>query len=246
MMAVAPLPQGDNEAVVARAVRLADRMAGLDGVALLETVLRTEFAGRIAVVSSFGTESALLLALAAEVDPAVPVLFIDTGRLFGETLRYRDRLVARLGLSDVRTLSPDPAAVAAVDSDLLLFRRDPDACCRVRKVLPFERALAGFDAWISGRKRYHGGLRSDLAVVEVDRAWIKINPLAAWGRERIAAEYQRRDLPVHPLEADGFLSVGCLPCSAPVAPDAQDPRAGRWAGTGKTECGLHAAPRPVA
>jgi phosphoadenosine phosphosulfate reductase len=228
----------DAAAVRARAAQVADQVAGLEGTALLERLVHGEFAGRITLVSSFGTESAVLLALIAEVEPALPVLFVDTGRLFGETHRYRDQLVARLGLRDVRTLRPDPQAVDAVDRDLLLFRTDPDACCAVRKVQPFERALAGFDAWISGRKRYHGGSRTELPVVEADRGWVKINPLAAWPRERLEVEFERRGLPAHPLEADGFLSIGCLPCSARVEPGA-DLRSGRWAGTGKTECGLH-------
>lgn len=235
------LPPHDPDAVLARATRVAARVAGLEGVALLEPLLREEFAGRIAVVSSFGTESAMLLALAAEVDPSVPVLFVDTGRLFGETLRYRDRLISLLGLTDVRSLVPVAAEVAAIDADGLHFQRDPDACCAVRKVLPLERALTGFDAWISGRKRFHGATREALPVIEADRAWIKINPLAEWSRERIQAEFTRRGLPAHPLEADGFLSIGCMPCSSRVEPGA-DIRSGRWAGQAKTECGIHRSP----
>ena len=236
------LPPHDSDRVQARAARIAGRVAGLDGAALLEPLLREEFPGRIAVVSSFGTESAVLLALAAEVDRTVPVLFVDTGRLFGETLRYRDRLAGLLGLTDVRTVVPDTAEVAAIDADGLHFQRDPDACCAVRKVAPFERALAGFDAWVSGRKRFHGAGRTALPVIEDDRAWIKVNPLAEWSRERIQAEFTRRGLPAHPLEADGFLSIGCMPCSSRVEPGA-DVRSGRWAGQSKTECGIH---RPAA
>ena len=227
----------DPEAVRARALRV----AGLDGAALLEPLIREEFAGKIALVSSFGTESAVLLALAAEVDPAIPVLFVDTRALFGETQRYRDQLVARLGLSDVRSITPDAEALRAGDPDGMLFQRDHDACCHLRKVVPFERALAGFDAWISGRKRYHGAGRAELPVIEADHGWIKINPLVTWSRERLTAEFQRRALPAHPLEADGFLSVGCMPCSERTAPGS-DIRSGRWAGTGKTECGIHRRP----
>ncbi len=234
-------PPHDPEAVRARAERVAARVAGLDGAALLEPLIRDEFAGRLALVSSFGTESAVLLALAAEVDPSVPVLFIDTGALFGETRRYRDQLIAQLGLTDVRTITPDPKELRAADADGLLFQRDPDACCHVRKVLPLERALAGFDAWISGRKRYHGATRTELPVIEADRSWIKINPLVAWPRERLTTEFERRGLPAHPLEADGFLSIGCMPCSERTAPGG-DIRAGRWAGKDKTECGIHRRP----
>ena len=246
MRAPSPLPDleavrasyPDLEAVRVRAQRVAARVAGLDGAALLEPLICDEFAGRSALVSSFGTESAVLLALAAEVRSSLPVLFIDTGALFGETKRYRDQLVAHLGLTDVRTIAPDAAELASADGDGLLFQRDSDACCHVRKVLPLDRALAGFDAWISGRKRYHGTDRAELPVIEADRGWIKINPLVAWPRERLVAEFERRALPAHPLEADGFLSIGCMPCSARVAPG-DDIRAGRWAGRDKTECGIH-------
>ncbi|MEI8393147.1 MAG: phosphoadenylyl-sulfate reductase [Rhodospirillaceae bacterium] len=228
----------DPASVLQRAAAVAARVDGLEGAALLDRVINTEFPGRIALVSSFGTESAVLLALAAEVAPSVPVLFVDTGRLFGETRRYRDQMAARLGLSEVRTITPDAAAVAALDRDMMLFQSDPDACCHLRKVDPFERALAAFDAWISGRKRFHGATRLELPVVEADRGWIKINPLAEWSRERIQEEFDRRALPSHPLEAEGFLSIGCMPCSARVAPGA-DIRSGRWAGKDKTECGIH-------
>jgi phosphoadenosine phosphosulfate reductase len=238
MFAEVSLPPYDSDALQTQAAGLAARIGGLDGLDLLNAVLRVEFPGRIALVSSFGTESAVLLALAAEVDPAVPVLFLDTGRLFGETRRYRDQLVARLGLTGVRTLKPEPSEVKAADHDELLFQRNADACCHLRKVLPLDRALGGFAAWISGRKRYHGASRAALPVIEIDRAWIKINPLVNWSREQIQAEFERRALPAHPLEADGFLSIGCMPCSSRVAPGT-DVRAGRWAGKEKTECGIH-------
>ena len=244
MTSEARFPAPDPEAVAARAARLSAELAGLEGTALLEPLLHREFPGTIAVVSSFGTESAVLLALAAEVDPAVPVVFVDTGRLFGETKRYRDHLAARLGLTGIRTVTPDSALIEAADPDGLLFQRHADTCCQLRKVRPFERALAGFAAWISGRKRFHGATRSALPVIEADRGWIKINPLADWSRERIQAEFERRNLPAHPLEADGFLSIGCMPCSSRVAPGA-DVRSGRWAGSDKTECGIHRPVTPV-
>jgi phosphoadenosine phosphosulfate reductase len=222
----------------ADALDLNRRLAGLDGTALLARVVRDEFPGRIALVSSFGTESAILLALLAEVDASVPVLMVDTGKLFGETLRYRDLLVARLGLRDLRVVSAERAAVTAADPDDLLWQRDADACCDVRKVAPLERALDGFSAWITGRKRFQSATRTALPVFEADRGRIKVNPLVLWDRARIDEEFTRRDLPRHPLEADGFLSIGCYTCTGRVAPGA-DPRSGRWAGTDKTECGIH-------
>ena len=205
---------------------------------LLRALIRERFAGRIALVSSFGAESAVLLHLAAGIDPALPVIFLDTGKLFPETLAYRDRLVARFGLRDVRAARPDPAA----DPTGTLWRDDPDGCCGLRKVAPLEAALAPFDAWISGRKRFHGGERSTLPPVEFGADWrIRINPLAGWSAGEIAVCFAANDLPAHPLLARGYRSIGCAPCTRPVR-DGEDPRAGRWAGLAKTECGIHRSP----
>ncbi|HWB49488.1 MAG TPA: phosphoadenylyl-sulfate reductase [Stellaceae bacterium] len=220
--------------------RLAARYAGLDAAELLRTLMAREFFGRLAVVSSFGAESAAVLAMVADIDPTTPVIFLDTGKLFGETLRYRDRLIDRLGLADVRTIAPDLASLSASDPDGMLWLRDPDACCALRKVEPLERALAGFDSWISGRKRYHGGARAALPLFETDAAGrIKVNPLAGWSRARVVAELLRRDLPRHPLEAEGYLSIGCFTCTDRVGPG-EPLRAGRWRGLDKSECGIHA------
>jgi phosphoadenosine phosphosulfate reductase len=225
--------------VAERVRKLAAGYAGLDGISLLRPLTAHEFRGRLAVVSSFEAESAVILAIVAEIDRKTPVLFLDTGKLFGETLRYRDRLTARLGLSDVRTIAPDATQLSAADLDGMLWLRDPDACCRMRKIEPLARALGGFDAWVSGRKRYHGAARTALPIFEADgRGRIKINPLAGWSRARVREEFVRRDLPRHPLEADGYRSIGCMTCTNRVRPD-EDPRAGRWRGLAKTECGIH-------
>jgi phosphoadenosine phosphosulfate reductase len=208
---------------------------------LLEDAIHGFFRGNIALVSSFGAEAAVLLHLVAQIDRDVPVIFLDTGKLFGETLRYRDALITRQGLTDVRNIEPDASAVAHYDSDGMLFKRDPDACCRLRKVEPLERALQGFSAWINGRKRFQGGLRSDLPVVEENFGRIKFNPLARWSAREIEAYFSAYDLPRHPLEAKGYRSIGCMPCSSPVASGEQK-RAGRWRGQDKTECGIHLAP----
>ncbi len=223
-----------------RVAGLAERYGRLEGAVLLNALLRDEFDGRVAVVSSFGTESAVLLAMAAETDPSFPVLFVNTGKLFGETLRYRDKLVSALGLTGVRTIGPTDADLKAEDADGLLFTRSHDACCHLRKTVPLDRALEGFDAWVTGRKRFQATTRAALPLFEAEEGTgrIKINPLAHWDRERIDQEFARRNLPRHPLEADGFLSVGCFTCTERVAPGA-DPRSGRWAGTAKTECGIH-------
>ena len=227
-----------------RVRELAVRFAGLDGATLLRPLIESEFRGRLAVVSSFGAESAVVLAQIAEIDRRTPVVFLDTGKLFSETLRYRDRLVARLGLEDVRTVVPDPARLAAADPRAALWLSDPDRCCNVRKVEPLAAALSGFDAWVSGRKRYHGAARAELPMFEADdRGRIKINPVAGWSPSRVADELAARNLPRHPLEAAGYLSIGCITCTDRVLPG-EDRRAGRWRGQGKTECGIH-LPRPT-
>ena len=199
--------------------------------------------GRLAVVSSFGTESAVLLKLVADVNPSLPILFLDTLWLFKETLAYRDALVARLGLTDVRTITPSPSALALRDGKRDLCFRDRDACCNIRKVAPLANELEPFDGWISGRKRYHGGERAALAVVETDGHRLKFNPLARLTSAELDAIFETADLPRHPLEALGFTSVGCIPCTARPPNDASV-RGGRWSGLAKTECGIHAkAPR---
>jgi phosphoadenosine phosphosulfate reductase len=230
----------------ATADELAGRYGALDGAALLRPLIEHEFGHRLAVVSSFGIEAAVILAMVAEIDRDTPVLFIDTGKLFSETLRYRDRLVARLGLRDVRTLVPELRRLTAADPNGMLWLADPDRCCALRKVEPLEAALSGFQAWISGRKRYHGGDRTALPLFEADAAGrIKINPVAGWPRSRVLEEMLRRGLPHHPLEDKGYRSVGCLTCSDRTGPG-EDPRAGRWRGLSKTECGIHApALRPM-
>ena len=197
--------------------------------------------GRLAVVSSFGTESAVLLKFVADVDCALPVLFLDTQWLFKETLAYRDTLVARLGLTDVRTITPSPSALALRDPKRELCFRDRDACCGIRKVDPLAKELAAFDGWITGRKRYHGGARAALAAVEADGPRLKFNPLARLTRAELDAVFAAAKLPRHPLESLGFSSVGCVPCTNRPAAGAAV-RDGRWGGLAKTECGIHTGP----
>lgn len=204
---------------------------------VLEAALE-RFAGRIALVSSFGTESAVLLHLAASVDPGLPVLFVDTGRHFRETLAYRTELAGRLGLTNIIAIGPKPETVRRLDPFLALAEQDSDACCAFRKVEPLEEALKGYDAWISGRKRFQATTREGLSLFEVDGGRIKVNPLADWGAAELTAYARAHDLPAHPLLAEGYRSVGCAPCTSPVA-EGEDARAGRWRGQAKTECGIH-------
>ncbi|MTV18766.1 MULTISPECIES: phosphoadenylyl-sulfate reductase [Bradyrhizobium] len=193
---------------------------------------------KVALVSSFGTESAALLKVMADVDPAIPVVFLDTGWLFEETLAYRDTLIKTLGLTDVRSIRPDEEALSRQDPDRELWFTDPDACCRIRKVEPLARALKPFAGWINGRKRFQGGARADIPVVEDDGVRLKFNPFANVSREEIEAIYTLGKLPPHPLVASGYQSVGCMPCSSRSAAG-EDARDGRWRGRAKTECGIH-------
>ncbi|WP_310497849.1 phosphoadenylyl-sulfate reductase [Sandarakinorhabdus sp.] len=211
--------------------------AGMDTAAMLAQLLGGTLKGQVAVVSSFGAESAALLDLVAAVDRDVPVIFVNTQKMFGETLAYRDMLAERLGLNDLRVFRPDPRLIAARDQTSLRWSYDPDGCCALRKVEPLGRALAPFSAWISGRKGFQAG-RTTLPRFEIDAGRLKINPLADWDPARIEAYMTARDLPRHPLLAQGYPSIGCMPCTSQVQPG-EDPRSGRWRGWDKTECGIH-------
>jgi len=215
--------------------RLFGRLAPGD---LIATAARDLFPGRVALVSSFGADSVALLHMAAEVDPAIPVLFLETGKHFSETLDYRDALVERLGLTNVVDLVPDGAELGAEDPEGDLHARDPDACCALRKVRPLYAALAGFDAWFTGRRRDQSFTRRAMPVFEADGPRTKINPLAAWSQEDVDSYIWRHELPRHPLVAEGYGSIGCAPCTSRVA-GGEDARAGRWRGLSKTECGIH-------
>jgi phosphoadenosine phosphosulfate reductase len=224
------------------AIRLNNMFRGASTDEMLRTVLGEHMVGEVAVVSSFGAESAALLHLVASVDRSVPVLFLDTGRHFPETLAYRDRLVALLGLKDVRILNPDAELLTKRDPEEMRYAFDPDGCCEIRKVAPLAKGLEGFDASITGRKAFQASTRSALPRFEIDTSdlsgRLKVNPIADWTRADLDAYFARHDLPAHPLVAQGYLSIGCAPCTSVVKPG-EDPRAGRWRGFGKTECGIH-------
>ena len=224
------------------AVRLNNLFRGSDTQAMLEGVLSEGLAGEVAAVSSFGAESAVLLHLLGTIDRNVPVLFLDTGKHFPDTIAYRDRLVEQLALTDVRILTPDPEELAAKDANGLRWSFDPDGCCEIRKVRPLAKALAGFDASFTGRKAFQASTRAHLPRFELDSSdaegRLKINPLIDWSASQIAAYFILHDLPQHPLVAQGYPSIGCSPCTRQVAPG-EDARAGRWAGWDKVECGIH-------
>jgi phosphoadenosine phosphosulfate reductase len=220
------------------AAELNDELAAASPHAIVAAARDAAGPGRVAIASSFGIESATLLKIVADVDPSIPVLFLDTGWLFPETLTYRDTLVAQLGLTDVRIISPSPEALAAKDPARDLWAVDPDACCYLRKVEPLGEVLDNFDAWINGRKRYQGGQRIAIPAVEVEGARLKFNPLARATPAEIAKMFAAWDLPRHPLAGQGFTSLGCMPCTRRTNPG-DSARAGRWTDSEKTECGIH-------
>jgi phosphoadenosine phosphosulfate reductase len=219
--------------------QLLEKYGKLTGEALLHPLILREFPEQIAVVSSFGTESAVLLRMVAAINPAVPVLFINTGKLFTETMRYCEELVGRFGLTNVQTLCPSQEVLGIQDPESSLWRTDPRACCTLRKVEPLQKALGAYTAWITGRKRYQGGSRSTLSLIEENRGRIKINPLAKMAVEQIEAEFESYCLPRHPLEQEGYLSVGCRTCSQPTGMGTSDRRSGRLELDEGGECGIH-------
>ncbi|MFA7601853.1 MAG: phosphoadenylyl-sulfate reductase [Novosphingobium sp.] len=231
----------------ADAIRLNSLFRGTDTLDMLNSVLKSGLAGDVAVVSSFGAESAVLLHLVSRVDPAIPVLFLDTGKHFPETLAYRDLLIDQLELTNVISLSPEAEDLAKLDESGLRWSYDPDGCCEIRKVKPLAKALAGYDASITGRKAFQSSTRANLPRFEIDgsdaQGRVKINPLIDWSAEDLAAYVAEHDLPPHPLVAEGYPSIGCSPCTSKVAPG-EDPRAGRWRGWDKTECGIHVPGEP--
>ena len=215
-----------------------DALQQLDGVALIQAVVQ-RWPGKVAVISSFGAESAVLLDLAAQVDKSLPVIFLDTDELFDETHAYRQAVVDRLGLTDVRIIRPaDKDLVEAQD----LWHTDPDRCCHLRKVVPLQKAVAGFTILIDGRKRAHGNERAQLQAVEAAGEVFKVSPLWSWSEAQVTQAFAERNLPIHPLVEQGYRSIGCWPCTRPTKPG-ESPRAGRWAGSAKTECGIHMEPK---
>lgn len=226
-------------------IRLNNLFRGEEAADMVAAVLGGDLIGDAAIVSSFGTESAVLLHLVTQAKPDVPVLFLDTGKHFPETLAYRDQLAELLGLNIIN-LTPDPDDIAEKDATQLRWSYDPDGCCEIRKVKPLDKALAKFDASITGRKGFQASTRQGLPRFEPDgdSGRLKMNPLANWTRDMLDAYFETHNLPRHPLESQGYPSIGCSPCTSKVQPG-EDPRSGRWRGWDKTECGIHSAVTPI-
>jgi len=209
-----------------------------DPQTILRHALEDVRLGDTAVVSSFGAESVVMLHMLSEIDTSAPVIFLDTEMLFPETLNYQREVAETLGLTGIRVITPDRNAVLTHDVDGILHQADTDACCDLRKTQPLAKALDGFGSWVTGRKRYHGGVRANLPLFEKDGDRIKINPLANWDAKEISGYMTDKNLPRHPLVAQGYPSIGCWPCTHRTGVG-EDPRAGRWKDSDKEECGIH-------
>lgn len=219
---------------------LNERYRHHSATSVMEAALKDPQAGKLALVSSFGAESVVLLHMAAVVDRSIPVVFVDTEMLFTETLVYQQEVAERLHLDNVEIIRASDATLAAEDPGGTLHKFDTDACCSLRKTRPLQKALRGYDGWITGRKRFQSGTRAALNFFEVEdfTGRIKVNPLAHWAPEDVRAYMEENRLPRHPLVAQGYPSIGCAPCTSPVA-EGEDPRSGRWRGQDKDECGIH-------
>ncbi len=209
-----------------------------DAQTVLRHALEDVQIGPVAMVSSFGAESVVLLHMIAQIDPTTPIIFLDTEMLFPETLTYQRAVSEQLGLIDMRIIGPDRKEVLVEDVDGILHQADTDACCDLRKTRPLNKALKDFGGWITGRKRFQNGQRAQLPLFEKEDRKIKINPLANWTAEDLKAYISKHNLPRHPLAAQGYPSIGCMPCTTRVSAH-EDPRAGRWRDSEKTECGIH-------
>ncbi|MFL2779059.1 MAG: phosphoadenylyl-sulfate reductase [Paracoccus marcusii] len=222
-----------------RAGRLNDRYRHHAAIEVLRRAVTDPDLGQVALVSSFGAESVVLLHMVSRVAPGLPVLFIDTQMLFPETLAYQQEVAERLSLTNVQVITASEAEIAAHDPDGTLHKSNPDACCDFRKTVPLERMLSGYDAWITGRKRFQNGQRAALEFFEPEPpSRLRVNPLAHWRPEDVQDYMVENRLPRHPLVAKGYPSIGCAPCTSPVKPG-EDPRSGRWRGQEKSECGIH-------
>jgi phosphoadenosine phosphosulfate reductase len=227
--------------------RLAAFYGHLEAEDLLRAMILHEFKGKMALITSFGTDSALLLEMVSRIDPHLPILFLETGKHFAATLAYGKALVDRFALTNLMILTPNAEKLTQADPAGDLWRTNPNRCCYLRKTEPLRRAVEahGFQALITGRKRYQTPERQGMETIELDADGVfRLNPLAHWSAERVEAYYRERNLPPHPLVAEGYASIGCEPCTLPVE-EGKDPRAGRWAHTigldeaQKTECGIH-------
>jgi len=210
----------------------------LNAVNILKVMIKDIFHNKIVVTSSFGAESVVILHLVSKVDLNTPIIFLNTGKLFPETLEYVNTLRRKLKLNKIKILNPDFEELQIQDEKNDLYKMNPDLCCQIRKVIPLKKALKNFDAWINGRKRFHDFERKNIKQIEKVNGLIKINPLYDWSFKDIQNYININKLPEHPLVKKGYKSIGCIPCTSKVADD-EAHRSGRWINNKKTECGIH-------
>jgi phosphoadenosine phosphosulfate reductase len=230
----APIAETDLKELAERG---AEELDGADAIDLLRWV-DEHFRGEYVVASNM--QDAVLIDMAAKVRPGVDVLFLDTGYHFAETIGTRDAI---RDVYDVNVINVAPQHSVPQQDALLgknLFSRDPNECCRLRKVVPLGKALGGYSAWVTGLRRVEAPTRANAPLVSFDAAFglVKVNPLAAWTDENMQDYIDTHDVLVNPLVFDGYPSIGCAPCTARPL-EGTDPRSGRWQGSGKIECGLH-------
>jgi phosphoadenosine phosphosulfate reductase len=231
--------EAPKSAIDERVITLNERYKHRAATQVLEHALSDPEVGKITLVSSFGAESVVLLHMVSVINPNIPVLFLDTEMLFPETMAYQQDVAARLELTNVQVIHPDRNALSLQDPHGQLHQTDTDACCSLRKTEPLQKALLSYDAWITGRKRFQGSTRTNIDFFESELGLrIKVNPLAHWAKDDVKDYILNNRLPRHPLVSQGYPSIGCAPCTSPVAPG-EDERAGRWRGQGKEECGIH-------
>jgi phosphoadenosine phosphosulfate reductase len=231
--------------MLVEAAALAEKSRALEGRAPEEILAwaLAEYAPRVAISTAFGVEGCALIDMAVKLDPRVQVFTVDTDFLFPETRALVARMVERYGLALTTFRGATPRAEQEARHGLALYARDSDRCCALRKVEPTRRAVAGLDAWIAGLRRDQGPSRAAIQILERydhddGTPLVKVNPLAGWTRKDTWRYVVENGVPYNPLLDEGYKSVGCWPCTQPVA-EGGDERAGRWAGSGKTECGIH-------
>ena len=210
----------------------------LEAPDLLKIMINKIFKNKIVLTSSFGAESIVILDLVSKINKNLPIIFLDTEKLFSETFNYLSKVKSFLKLKNIKVQKPLLKDLKLHDPKGSLHKSDPNLCCKIRKVIPLQKAIEPYDAWINGRKRFHGLDRADIKKIEKLNSVIKINPLADWDFKKISSYINKHKLPEHPLSKKGYKSIGCFPCTSKVS-EHDSHRSGRWKGLKKDECGIH-------
>ena len=218
--------------------KFSEQFSKLNAFNLLKIMIKKIFLKKIVVTSSFGAESIVILHLVSRIDKNIAIIFLNTGKLFPETLEYLNKVKKILNLKNIKVQKPSLKDLRINDPKGLLHKSNPELCCKLRKVVPLEHAIAPYKGWINGRKRFHGLERSNIKKIEKLNSIIKINPLADWNFKKITNYIKKYKLPEHPLVEKGYKSIGCVPCTSKIAED-DSHRSGRWKNLKKNECGIH-------